>query len=456
MNQIIFPRERMSLTVQLPSDYQISFPMNVLTPDTLLGNLVEQGYDTVNITQPFITPEILQLLHGILTQKHINQNLVFSIAQQEQLSYLNETGKYLGYPILSLIADPKYVELIRQHPEINILDADQLSQFSIYRTTLAFAIIHYFDALLQYVLERTLGHEVDAKLLGLAVLFNNRFAVQSFLQTYRAVNPLSTFLSQDEMTNFGVTLTDQLKLILHTHKYDQHIQGYIFKYAVMASPEILGDLITSAFTTLDSDHKSEYLRLLTQSAMQPEFNRQDLLWWIYDPKNNLPLPGRLGGWFDIVSDNAQYLDRNLLDLMIDRTMSAHYDEAIDEILQGNDKLSPTTLYIIDRFSRADPSTFTQEADPDIVEYVRKLQALITKICANDTTEIAEQFDDLTMYMDFSEPDPDDPPSIHQYPMQNYHILRSLTTNPDIFAKLDRVKDTWGDIGNEKEEEEDED
>lgn len=437
----------MALTVNLiPYSYSLVFPSDLLTPDTLLGSLVEQGYDTVNIEQPFVTPLTLELLHTMLTQGRIDNHLMLTINAQNELNNLAQTGRYLGYPMLDLIADPRYLDLIGNYLDLNLLTPEY--DFPTYQRILVFAITHHWDQLLKYVLQKTQAYGIDAKLLGLAVLFNNEFAVKSFLQGNHSVNPLFTNLIADDLENFGIPIPEKWKVLFPFWRgvgAVDHPHVPIFEYAVLASPAIFRDLLSTV------DTKDLNLANLTKLALQPEWNRPDLLKIIYDPQMKLPLPVTSNDEYDINNKYATHLDQKLLDVMIDRTMANNYENAMEDQLHRWYNDNTPNFYVIDRFAKADPETLTTKVNPAFLTYVRKLNHLITRIRNDETDNIDTEFDDMIKNMDFR----DFHPSVDQFPMLNYDILRSLTTNPNILSQLDAVLDKWSAIKEREENEENE-
>src|SRR5437016_13274734 len=96
------------------SNYAIDLPKDKLHsvfPNSLLDNAAELG-DDVDITQPLVTPSLLQLLQQILTSGKIPSTIPSDVDYVKASTYLN-------IPLLVALADPWFPTFRFLDPNIN-------------------------------------------------------------------------------------------------------------------------------------------------------------------------------------------------------------------------------------------------------------------------------------------------------------------------------------------------
>lgn len=87
-------------------------------PDSIISNLLEYTSDTdIEITQPFVTPMIMDLLSAFIV------NRVIPFIDPDTRPNLIRSGNYLNISVLLVLGDPNWPGLLEEHPTINLANA---------------------------------------------------------------------------------------------------------------------------------------------------------------------------------------------------------------------------------------------------------------------------------------------------------------------------------------------
>lgn len=425
----------MSLRVTLPRyNYARDFTYQNIAkyPNSLLASVIEQNPTTTELplTLEFITPAALDLVYSLVELDEIPPQL-------PRETDWTQIAKYFGIPVLLVMANPLYDQLTLRRRYL--LDREQLRRPGPYRNAMSFAVVNKYDELLSYVLDVTPlapisdwltnpGHpdydifQMDQNLLGIAVLMNNRNAMNTLLLK-RPLNPLVISLDRDNLPGYGVDIPKDWKginLILPEKKERQfrgapQKQGEIFKYALMADLDVFRDLISSVGQAPD-------LSDVVYLAAQPEFERYDIINEIYaNPKIPIPSPHQrmqhIYGIYPVTNFIEAPLPIEVVDTILNRLFAdpehshrlwADYLRAWDgayrsENIPQLNQMMPLVFHILSRFAIANPHSEISALYQVIsavtqgdVTLVRTLYPLLAKnLQVGEDTEFSNNLDVIT-------------------------------------------------------------
>lgn len=153
------------------SRFTSTFPESIIT--TALN---DQDVTTIELTQPVVTPGIMNLIQVISDSKTSSPSpTIFSIPRDEPLS---EAGQYLNMPLLEVMSNPLYDKIQKLLPFSR-------KNPTVYRGLIRWADENNYPELLRYVLSRrdvTLMSTVDSQLLHGAIEEGNRQLLTELLR----------------------------------------------------------------------------------------------------------------------------------------------------------------------------------------------------------------------------------------------------------------------------------
>ena len=190
-----------TLNIRLPNhdNYAVGIPKHQflqMFPTGLIAQALDlnPSAEEIDITQPFVTPEILDFLSSLVNNQTIPATFPSNLAN------LGRTGHYLGIDLLSAVANPLYSQWVITNPAFagplagasapaNLLNPLSLDTY--YSPAMIWAIRLKYPEMFRYLIDNTQPHpEVDDMLLPLAVLNGFNEGVRLLLQR-RKVDPMT-------------------------------------------------------------------------------------------------------------------------------------------------------------------------------------------------------------------------------------------------------------------------
>lgn len=205
---------------------------------------LDPGAEVINLEQSFITPELLTFYTEI-----INTGVIPSVIPND----VKQLGRYFLFEPLGVIT-PKYAELAKRYPGINILNPETFQDANNYWNGLIYSIVADYPELLAYILSHTPPSDrSDPVLAGIAVLSGNASAVQAFLKRVPNIRYISVpeAILRQLYPEKAKTLADVQQYINPPPPAHPPI-GYtevksdilpIFQYAAVSTPEVFRVLL---------------------------------------------------------------------------------------------------------------------------------------------------------------------------------------------------------------------
>lgn len=94
-----------------------------LFPDSLISNILSLSSDNIiELAQPFITPEVIKILHNITSDNQCKFYFNRKISKD-----LIKSGYYLNIDLLVIIGSPQYPYLLREFPRMDLINPNNNS-----------------------------------------------------------------------------------------------------------------------------------------------------------------------------------------------------------------------------------------------------------------------------------------------------------------------------------------
>lgn len=194
-----------------------------LFPDSVISNALTMfGPDEdqmVEIEEKAVTPQIVDLLKWMTDHQQLP-----TIQQIKGIHGLGSVGNYLNIPILGVIGNPRYVQIspVSRFADINLLKPETWTLMS--GELMAFAIIHNYYELFDYLLPRISSHDVDWDRALLMVVNSGHDRMVNRLLVDGRANPAANqngvFLATIEKSN-----ADTVARLLADPRVDPNAQG---------------------------------------------------------------------------------------------------------------------------------------------------------------------------------------------------------------------------------------
>lgn len=141
----------MNITLPLYDGYSVVVSKeNIMRffPESLLGRAIDldPGVDNIDILNNQITPAVLDLLRDMINEERLPSTL----SDINKTNIINSTN-YLNIDALSLFNDPYLNKLMRENPDINLLDINHLNDRSMYNRILTFIVVNDDLILAEYL-----------------------------------------------------------------------------------------------------------------------------------------------------------------------------------------------------------------------------------------------------------------------------------------------------------------
>lgn len=114
-------------------------------PQSLIGTTVDlTGENEIDITQPFVTKDVMDVIWNIVEYDRI---LDFNTSITQNLM---RSGDYLNIDMLIMIADPKWRNMTKKYPNVNILNEADMKEYG--DRMFVDAIIDNYELFIDYLL----------------------------------------------------------------------------------------------------------------------------------------------------------------------------------------------------------------------------------------------------------------------------------------------------------------
>ena len=183
-------------TITLPI-YDVSYEFNKdnfesIFPESVITQILETTHkSSIDITQPFITPYILNIIQSIIKSRAIPS------LDPGSLDYVRKAGDYLNMDLLLIISDPKYDKMSSylKRLRLNLIDVKNsvnVKDFlgvAVVGRLLNYSIEENYESLLDYLLNQGVDPSInDNDAIREASWKGNPHIVRRLLQDSR-INP---------------------------------------------------------------------------------------------------------------------------------------------------------------------------------------------------------------------------------------------------------------------------
>lgn len=228
------------LVLRLPNynNFSVTIPreqvLNLSSTGLLAQALeIDPTAPEIDITQPFITPEILTFLGAMITTQQIPKSI------PDNSKNLALTGDYLGLPILEVIANPEYKVFKNHYPDLDLVRSKPLLNSELlYRQIMIYAIQHKYSELFDYLISITNLQSVDKEIISLSVIGDFVEGVREMLRE-RKIDPLTA--SEVSRETIRVYFPNADPILAYAFPISDI--PTIFQYTLYANIEILNLLL---------------------------------------------------------------------------------------------------------------------------------------------------------------------------------------------------------------------
>lgn len=237
--------------VSLPN-YDYSQPFNTeafirLFPGSLITLALQSGEQVIPLENPAVTPEILQLLLGIITTQDI--------------PYISTPGvkkalDYLGIDLPEFVYNPLYARLRQQHPNFTLSKVDEY-----YRELMIYSIDRDLPELAQYILDNTgaeLHRDEDNKLISYYIWDAKHAGRPAYIEGADHILPL--------------IVRERKTPSMQYHAIGAVSNGYIQLVDLINAQDYGSSVVTSAFggITDDPEHYEKHIAMVEHVQGLPE------------------------------------------------------------------------------------------------------------------------------------------------------------------------------------------